>query len=676
MSRLIFDKQGKLEKVDGAQLKVDGLKLNPWLKNQLEENKKEKLKKTEEKILRVIKPEQDKEFWSLYKKGKKLEPLKFSNGKTQEDIVKEIIDLIKQGKKCIFLHGMCGTGKSAIALNIARILGKSSIIVPIKNLQKQYEEDYMGEMFVAKKTGEEMKIDIITGRDNHDSIFFEGENCNYPFLPEIIQITEKNSAKLKGYYEENPFIKNKEIENVKKLKRISIAPANPYWSPIIPAEYEVNLRDAVKKRYQGLREREFIFYHRKNGCSYYDQYQAYLNADAIIFNSAKYKIEVALDRKPATNVDIIDECDEFLDSFSNQTELNLTRLSNSLKHIASDDYSTNKLIETIIELISLEEKRIKAIGFNEKTVIHVQETNIAKILQIILKDRNLESEISLDENSYANTAVEAAKQFTDFLDETYLSYRKNEDNLIANLVTTNLSKRLEEVMQKGKAFVFMSGTLHSQNVLKNVFGINDFVVVEAEANHQGEIEIIKTGMEFDCSHKNLKSNGDSREKYLKALQECVVKAPRPLLIHVNAFEDLPSKEEISKFKLKNIMSKEELINLQSKDKNSELVSMFKNGLNDVLYSTKCSRGVDFPGDMCRAMIFTKYPNPNVQNTFWKILNKTHPNHYWDFYKDKARREFLQRLYRALRKKDDHVFVLSPDSRILDKVRELQLGVLQ
>ena len=65
-------------------------------------------------------------MWSLYKKneddegeganlfnysGEKLEPLKFSNGKTQADVVKEIFDAINEGNKIIFLKGVCGTGK-------------------------------------------------------------------------------------------------------------------------------------------------------------------------------------------------------------------------------------------------------------------------------------------------------------------------------------------------------------------------------------------------------------------------------------------------------------------------------------------------------------------------------------------------------------------------------------
>jgi len=75
--------------------------------------------------------------------------------------------------------------------------------------------------------------------------------------------------------------------------------------------------------------------------------------------------------------------------------------------------------------------------------------------------------------------------------------------------------------------------------------------------------------------------------------------------------------------------------------------------------------------MCNSIVFTKYPNPNVSDTFWKVLQKTHPDYYWEFYKDKASRGFLQRIYRALRSPNDHVKILSPDIRVLDCARKLQ-----
>src|SRR3989344_2023518 len=666
MNRMNFDSQGKLIGVDGKITKREDEEDNGSFSE-------EELRKTENRVWKKVDNSGDTEYWSLYRNGKRLEPLKFSNGKTQEDIVREVVGKIKEGKKIIFLHGMCGTGKSAVALNIARVLGKTSIVVPIKSLQRQYEEDYMKSMQVVKKNKEELRIAMITGRDNHDSIYMPGLPCSDPSLPDTIPLVEKNAKLLREYYKENPLVKHKEIDNIKKLRRISIAPANPYWSPIIPEEYEVQLSDAEKKRYLGLRGREFIFYHRKRGCSYYDQYQSYIDADAIIFNSAKYKIEVVLDRKPETKVDIIDEADEFLDSFSSQVELNLTRLSNALKSIMSEDPDVMAVIDTIRELISLEEKNKRALGVNEEQIFPVGDTTIGKIIKLLLKDRNLESEISLDDLSYANKGIEAAKDFVDFLDDTYLTYKKYEDSLFLNLVAANLSKRLNEIIDKGKSFVFMSGTIHSENVLKEIFGIKEYDIVEAETMHQGEIEIVRTGKEFDCSYKNFKNGSANREMYLKALSSSLEKAKKPLLVHVNAFEDLPSLDELNKYNIKNVLPREKLSDLQFNDKTGKLISSFKKKLSDSLYSTKCSRGIDFPGDICNSMIFTKYPNPNVQGTFWKVLERTHSKYYWDFYKDKARREFLQRIYRALRSKDDHVYILSPDARVLDAVRNIQIS---
>ena len=616
---------------------------------------------------------QDTEYWSLYKDSQKLPPLKFSNGKTQEDVVREVVGLVKAGTKIIFLHGVCGTGKSAIALNIARVLGKAAVVVPVKNLQRQYEEDYMGKMFLLKPSGEKLRISTITGRANHDSVFEPGVFCDNPFLPDTIQINEQNFKKLREYYEKNPFIENKSIVNMNQLKRISIAPVNPYWSPIIPLKYNMNLPDAEQKSYMGLRNTDFIFYHRKKGCSYYDQYEAYIDSDVIIFNAAKYKIETALDRKPKTKIDIIDEADEFLDSFSNQSELNLTRFKHALANIYSEHEGTTELMDKIIELIKLEEKNKKATGIDENKIFHINETNIPQILSLVLKGGKIEAETYLDDSasSYVGKVIETARNFEDFFDDTYLNYRIYEENLYVKIITTNLSKRLQEVLDKNKAFVFMSGTLHSKTVLEKVFGITNYETVEAETVPPGTIEIYQTGKEFDCKYSNLKFGDATRENYLKALSACIGKAVRPTLVHVKAFNDLPDDKEINQFSLKDLMSREELKELQKRDKTGKLVSDFKEKLFDILYSTKCSRGVDFPGDSCSSMVFTKYPNPNPNDAFWKILMKTHPEYYWDFYKDKARREFLQRLYRALRSPKDHVFVLSPDSRVLDAVKNVQ-----
>jgi hypothetical protein len=363
MERLKFDSQGRLSFVDNRQVSEESRhreKVELRTSDDLEFLKEER-----PKVENIF----EKDSWSLYDDGKLLNPLKFSNGKTQEDVVEEIVELAKSGKKVIFLHGVCGTGKSAIALNIARALGKTSIVVPIKTLQKQYEEDYMGKKYLVKKDGTKMKIAMITGRENHDSIIRPGVSCADPFLPDTIKIVERNMDSIKDYYEENPFISNDAMPPLKSLKRISIAPANPYWSPILPAEIELSqLKDAKKKMYVGMNGRKFIFYHRKEGCSYYDQYLAYLHADVIIFNSAKYMAEISIGRKPQTEVDIIDEADEFLDSFSNNVEINLTRLANALKSLAVSTVKAENSIKKIEQMIIAEETNKRALGVDENKI--------------------------------------------------------------------------------------------------------------------------------------------------------------------------------------------------------------------------------------------------------------------------------------------------------------------
>ena len=51
----------------------------------------------------------------------------------------------------------------------------------------------------------------------------------------------------------------------------------------------------------------------------------------------KYQIETTLGRKPKTDLDIIDECDEFLDNFANERRLNLTRLATALNNLMPKD---------------------------------------------------------------------------------------------------------------------------------------------------------------------------------------------------------------------------------------------------------------------------------------------------------------------------------------------------
>ncbi|MFA5084578.1 MAG: helicase C-terminal domain-containing protein [Candidatus Paceibacterota bacterium] len=645
-------------------------------------------------------------MWSLYENGKALKPLMFSNGKTQEDVVKETVKALAEGHKVIFIKGVCGTGKSAIALNLAKEIGRASIVVPVKGLQKQYEDDYTNKKYLLKENGEKLKIRIITGRANHVCPFLKerdeikkiaedafrreknssltdfadevkprnisetksidrNDSCDNPILPCKIEIKDKNAKIIKEYLKKNKKIRVSDFGAIKDVKRMSIAPVCPYWSPIVPSEMNLNL-DAEKYSYSGLKGKSYNIYRRERGCGYCDQFDAYTDADVIIFNSQKYRIEAMMNRKPATEIEIIDECDEFLDSFSNQKKLNISRLNFALGNMFAEttkgEDAVNQMITCTRDL--MEDKKIEEDIFKEE-IIPIKETKIYELLMHFL-DSDVMNAAELDEESYCWQAFETAKIFEHFFDETYVSFHKEEGmkgrELVARIITTNLEKRFRELLEKNKAIVLMSGTIHSENVLRNIFGLEDFRIIEAETSMPGRIEPMTTGSEINCRYDNFRRGRITRKQYLLALGKCIEKAKKPILVHVNSFNDLPSEQEAKDFGLA-IMNREKIIKIQNEDKTGELVKRFKAGEIDILYSTKCNRGVDFPGEMCNSIIITRYPYPDVGSLFWRILKKTRPQFYNEFYIDKAKREFLQRIYRGLRSQKDHVYLLSPDARV-------------
>ena len=609
-------------------------------------------------------------MWSLLRKkpessflddyqGDNLPPMLFSNNKTQADVVSEILDAIKAGNKVIFIKGKCGSGKSAIALNLARHFKKTSIVVPIKSLQEQYEEDYTKNKFILKPDGKKLKISVIKGRNNFSCPFLDCHADN-PELPCTIEIREKNFNKLLEYIGQNEYVDKKDFTSIQDVRRTSIAPACQYWSPLLPAKVNSRALDkAAKMTYKTVSDTDYSLFLRKPGCKYYEQYKNYADADVLIFNSRKYLIETAIGRKPKTDLDIIDECDEFLDSFAEEKRINLSRLLTALQNLPVNNSSKpafQSLIFQINELI---------LNYSQDDVEKLQSTQIKYLVDKILENKYLAED---EEENYYNRVLEICLEFQDFLNETYVSFsrekrkdslfsRKQEDNCYLTLITINLAKKFSELVNKTSCLVLMSGTLHSFQVLKDIFNIKDFKVIEAETIMPGTIQKLRTGKEKNCKYGNC-----SREDFLKAFSYCLEQAKKPALVHITAFKDLPTEQEKILYNVHNLISREKLSELQ---KHENQVKKFKNKEIDILFTTKCSRGIDFPGEQCNSIILTRYPYPDINSIFWRILKKEKPEFYTEFYMDKARRDLLQKIYRGVRFKSDHVLVLSPDSRVLN-----------
>jgi len=272
--------------------------------------------------------------------------------------------------------------------------------------------------------------------------------------------------------------------------------------------------------------------------------------------------------------------------------------------------------------------------------------------------------VECDENNYCYHCDKVSRIFKEFKEDAYVSFAKEDKDIVARIVTVNLEKRFQELTDKNKIFILMSGTLHSEKVLKEVFGIQKFKIIEAESKPLGTITKLKTGREINCRYDNFRSGRITRKQYLIALDECILRAKKPILVHVTAFNDLPKEEEVKSLNLQ-LISQEKLRRLQ--ENSDSLVRQFKNKEFEILYTTRCNRGIDFPGDICNSIIITRYPYPDVNSIFWKILKRNKPEYYNDFYLDKSKRDFMQRIYRGLRSHSDHIFLLSPDTRVFDNL---------
>ncbi len=601
--------------------------------------------------------------WSLYKdEDVFLPPLQFSNGKTQQDVVEEVIASIKEGQKIIFIHGVCGSGKSALALNIAKEVGKASIVVPVKYLQSQYEEDYEKKLCVKKENGEKLKIKVLTGRNNHPCLYNPSSKADDMLLPCTIPIVQKNMDLISVYVDKNPLIKKEEIDSIDDVRRLSVAPACPYWSPIIGNDWfgEYPLKDAKKHEYLGLNNKKFTLYERKGGCSYYRQFIAYKDADVLIFNAKKYELENVMERKPATDVEIIDECDEFLDNLGNEKRVSLTFFAERVADIGKTckDAEMKVLLSELYAAVDtvLKSRWLKNL-VEENELVKLADTKLLELFNLIASNEQL---LEYEDFEYI---FAVAKHFEHMVDATYVQFEVRKNQVIAHVVNVNLEKKMKDFLDKNKVFVMMSGTLHSKKVLKDIFGIREFKVIEAEGKHLGKATHVRTGKEKNCRYREFESGRVTREEYVRALDAAIQLAKPPILVHVNSFQDLPTETEKEKWNL-SVMSQEKLREQQEKYKSGQLLQWFKEGKIKVLYSTKCNRGVDLPGEMCNAIVLTKYPFPSMSSLFWRVLKESKPDDCMEFYFDKARREFLQRIYRGLRSKEDTVQILSPDLKVM------------
>ena len=579
--------------------------------------------------------------WNLTNsKGESLPPRSFGE-KSQLDIINEIIEAFKT-HRIVLLEGACGTGKSAIGLHLIENYGSGIITVPLINLQKQYKNDYSGNMRVH-----DVNVGFVMGRSNFE--------CSMGLEAKKRPCTKKLH---------------------KNQSRLKVASTCPYWSPRYPDFVDaraLSMDDYTLKKYQTHTGTINMFLADRL-CPYYEQFKSYLgldtNSKAIILNDMMWMIETGMGRKPKVEIEIFDEYDCFFDRLSNDIILD-DRFFKNLKPKSRPlniDYDLTELYDKKQEVL----KKFMALfgsqqTFTKESVHKFLKEDYLTLLQMYVdvgqevSDYNMKSKLD---------AIEHYLEHWDsvFWDSNDRCRTVKEIRLGLAYPDKILNKLFDESVSAPK-ILLMSGTVHNPQVLKELYGIEPYIV-RSGAKVGGKVSLCKANF-IAVTNKTWHSE-TVQKNYYNTMHDIIVKASEKnekILIQTPAKKYIKPVVEDDRYQDKLLYD-----GYTDKGENSLELDNWTHGTDkNILVSTRVARGVDLKDDLCRHIIIAKCPfpffmSPNMQSLRKRFVNSGIFN---IIYEDITLRTLLQQLSRASRHSKDWVKIWTPDLMAMQKIMILR-----
>jgi Rad3-related DNA helicase len=421
----------------------------------------------------------------LYDKGKPLEPRRYSSGKTQVDIIQEIVDAF-ESNDVVFLQATVGSGKSVVGIRTALELGRGVVSVPTKVLSDQYAASYEGDKYFLKGKGGKAKIGVLKGRRNFPCLHAPAKK-------------RKLTCAASGLPCNRPLNRDAGEHRLDAVKDCK------HWGFIFQKATAGSVKDAKKSPYEGV-DGEWAWC-MKGGCPYWKQFEAYLKSDVIVMNSMKWAAEVAIGRLPKFPLTVVDEADDWLDSLALKVPITDKRVEMIRKKLDDE------------ELVGELDKVWSGTLSGRKDPL-----DLAIYLSALLEDME---EVGVD-------ILWKLKSVLEHWDNVECEVRENTVMYLVPDPRVVLEKFMEKV---GGKWLLMSATVQSKDVLKDVFGIEP-AFVEGETKFPGTLTQRMTGEEEAVNYE--KWRGESfRQKYWGLLSEMMKNAKRPGFIPIHAFKYLP-----------------------------------------------------------------------------------------------------------------------------------------
>ncbi len=482
--------------------------------------------------------------FNLYNQEGQCEPLCYSSGKTQIDLVEEILEAFR-GNEMVFLKGTVGSGKSVVGLRTILEFGRGIVSVPTKVLSDQYAASYERDKYFTKDDGSKARIGILKGRRNFRCMYQADKrreiSCDNSNLPCKRPVDWEHGE-----------------------KRIDALRECPYWGFIFSSGLADSIKNAEKVSYQGITGK--WTWCKRGECPYWKQFQAYVFSDAIVMNSAKWAAEVSIGRLPEVPITVIDEADEWLDSLAVKVLLTVKTIGGVRERIRrnimlDNDDEEKELQERLEELRSLWSETLAGKGDPLKLV---------EFLTALLEE--------IDETS--GRLYWRLKSVLEHRD--YAEWEIGERGIVYFVPDPKIV--LQRILDKvGGKWLLMSATAQSENVLNDVFGIAP-TFVEGETKFPGELVQRKLGSEEVINYRKWMNDG-FKQRCWNTLREIMQEAKLPGFMPVHAHKYLTPR-------------------LRKKVLESGDVYYHK----DIMLSTKMDRGADLKGMKSVIILKFPYPD--------------------------------------------------------------------
>lgn len=606
---------------------------------------------------------QERAFWGLETaEGKRLGPRRFSNGTSQLDAVADIVRAFDEGASDVFFHANLGSGKSLVALHVIANMGRGIVVVPTKNLQDQYADDYEGKYVIRHaRKNRIVRIRVMKGRKNF-TCAFHGKSAASPDLvctKELPTSTPRWRSAMKCP-DWSPVLRGESAEKLSE-KVFLHDEAESDWA------FQQQLADNAKP-YDAVFH-EHVYVPRGNPCPYFAQYAAYNDADAIVMNQAKWEAETSLGRKPRLDVEVFDEADHFLDSLGSTVEVtdheidNLLRRFVSLSKKARHDPDAKPTARDKAIVAELQEGRKR---LADKATLGDVEPPVELMSAVARVYESMEGD----------EPARRAGQIRDALEHPEaLVCTKKEDRYLVAVGEPQVILR-SFLAKSGPRRLWMSATLQDAAILRDVYGFRNPVVVDGETAYQGKLYLctpedgpgpvpVRWEAWYGPQGQPLREGFDQALAFIQKH----AKGPTAYVVHGKGYLESIAEWSAAARKVVKLLEKER--------ESDETLGRFLAGETDEIASTRMNRGVDLKGDLCRDLVLIKFPLPDVSDPKLQAIKRKFTQKYgpdvgegafWRYARDCARRTLLQQVGRGLRAPDDWVRVWTTDQAVLDFLR--------